>query len=171
MPGSIVIKPSWSQLKRHLFRRYSPTLALGGLLSAIGSVAVLFQRGSNIQLVLVVLATILAIAVVTAAYNFAQLQARVSVTDSELTIIGPLRMRVVQRAEIAGLECQDVIGLLPHVMSFAIVHDHSHHALLTLNRSYWSDYSLRKLKEAIGFPPALATEVRSFRQFRREWRQ
>ena len=171
MSKAIVVKPSWSHFKRHVFRKYSPTLALGGLTSAIASLAVLFQRGSNTQLVLAILAAIILIALLTAAYNFAQLQARISVTESELTMIGPLRTQAVPRAEIAGLECRDVIGLLPHVMSFAILHDHSHHALLTLNRSYWSDHSLRRLKEAIGLPPALATEVRSFRQFRREWRR
>lgn len=171
MSESIVVTPSWSHFKRHLVRTYSPTLALGGLISAIASLAVLLQRGFNTQLVLAILAAAILIALLTAAYNFAQLQARIEVTGSELTVIRPLRTRAVPRSEIAGLECRDVIGLLPHVMSFAILHDRSHHALLTLNRSYWSNHSLRRLKEAIGLPPALATEVRSFGQFRREWRR
>ena len=174
MPEPVVLKPSWSQLKTNLVRGYSWPMAIGGLVVAIGSVQVLLSGrngASTPQVIWTVVIAIVAIATAAAAYNFLGLLSRIEITDADLKFftLGPVR--AIPRTRIAGLVCSDVIGLLPHVMRFAILHDADHHALLALDRRYWSDHTLRRLEEIMGLPVALVPRVLSFRQFRQEWRR
>ncbi len=174
MTEPVVLTPSWSQLKRNLVRGYSWPMAIGGLVVAIGSVQILLNGrngASASQVIWAVVIAIVAIAAASAAYTFLGLFSRIEITDAELKSFRPLTVRVISRTRIAGLVCSDVIGLLPHVMRFAILHDGDHHALLTLDRRYWSDHTLRRLEDVIGLPVSLAPKVLSFRQFRREWRR
>ena len=174
MVAEIVLKPSWSQLKRNLVRGYSWPMAIGGLVVAIGSVEVLLSgRNGEVtsRVIWTVVIAIVVIAAASAAYNFLGLLSRIEITDAELKFFKLVQVRAIRRTRIAGLVCSDVIGLLPHVMRFATLHDGDHHVLLTLDRRYWSDHTLRRLEEIMGLPVSLAPKVLSFRQFRREWRR
>jgi hypothetical protein len=171
MPEPIVLRPSWRQVKRNLARNYNWRLAIGGFVVGVGSSAVLISSHKPIDHVLLPVVTVVVVIVAaTAAYNFLGLLARIEVTDTELKFFKPLTARVLPRSRIAGMDCADVIGLLPHVMRFAILHDRRHHSVLTLDRRFWSDDSLRSLEKALGLPATLATDAISFRKFRRKWR-
>ena len=174
MVAEVVLKPSWSQLKRNLVRGYSWPTAIGGVVVAIGSIQVLLMERNGAftpQVIWTVAIASVAIATAWSAYNFLGLLSRIEITDAEVKFFRLIQVRAIPRARIAGLVCSDVVGLLPHVMRFAILHDGDHHALLSLDRRYWSDHTLRRLEEIIGLPTSLAPKVLSFRQFRREWRR
>ena len=174
MHEAIVLTPSWSQLKRNLIRGYNWPMAIGGVVVAIGSVQVLLsgRNGASASHVIwTVVIAIVAIATAAAAYNFLGLLSRIEITDAELKFFRLVLVRAIPRTRIAGLVCSDVMGLLPHVMRYAILYDGDHRALLTLDRRYWSDHTLRRLEEVMGVPVSLVPKVLSFRQFRREWRR
>lgn len=173
MAEPVVLTPSWSQLRRNLLRGFSWPLAIGGLVVVIGSIQVLLMERNGAftpHVIWTVAIAVVAIAAASAAYNFLGLLSRIEITDAELKFFRLMQVRAVPRARIAGLVCSDVVGLLPHVMRFAILHDAGHHALLTLDRRYWSDHTLKRLEEIMGVPVSLAPKVLSFRQFRRDWR-
>jgi hypothetical protein len=123
------------------------------------------------QIAWTVVIALVVIVAASATYALAELLGRVEITDADLRSVTPLRVTVIPRTRIAGLVCCDVVGLIPHVMRFAILHDGYHHALLTLDRRHWSDYTLHRLEEVMGLPISLNPQVMSFRQFRREWRR